>query len=126
MPLTNGIAASVANYSQHGLVFIAGRVAIGASGAVGAKTGKGFAVTRTGTGLYTITLDGVGGVVAIVNVHVDVIHSSGAATQSAYALTIVPGTRIITLQTVANSAPSTAADPPNGSSLQLFVVALTQ
>ncbi len=44
---------------ENGLVVLAGNVAINASAAVTATVGKGFAVTKTNTGEYTVTLSDV-------------------------------------------------------------------
>jgi len=115
---------------QPGVVFIAGRVAIGATGAVGAQTGKGFSVTRTGTGLYTITIDtsSVGGVnttrgvPAILHAQLDIAPAAANATQYATVLTFAPTTGTLTVQTSTEATPNTAADPPSGSFLQVFLV----
>lgn len=108
---------------QPGVVIVSGRVAIGATGAVGASTGKGFTVARTGAGLYTLTLDSAGGVPNILTAWVDVGFATGTNTQTAKVLTIVPASKLVTLQTADAGALDTAADPPSGSFLQftLFV-----
>lgn len=108
---------------QPGVVVISGRVAIGATGAVGAATGRGFTVTRTGTGLYTITLDSSGGVPAILAAFVDVIFATGSNTQTACVLTANAASKLVTLQTNDAGTVDAAADPPSGSFLQfvLFV-----
>ena len=123
--LKSGIAP-LATFSDHSLVFVAGKVAIGATGAVGTKTGKGFTVTRTGAGLYTITLDGTGGCANILHVDLMIVPASAGATQLATVLTHGASTRTVTVQTSAEATPNTAADPPSGSILSLFVVASTQ
>ena len=45
-----------AKSSTNGVVRVTGKCAIGATGAVGTITGKGCTPTRTGVGLYTLTL----------------------------------------------------------------------
>jgi hypothetical protein len=91
------------------LVDVVGNVAIGATGAVGAATGRGFTVTRTGTGLYTVTLDANVSVPAIIHCDAMIVNSSGAACFDAYVLTL-------------NAGAKTAADPPNGSFLTFRIV----
>lgn len=108
---------------QPNLVEVAGRVAIGSTGAVGTITGKGFTVARTGAGLYTITLTAKASIVPdIIHAAVDVGFATGSTTFQAKVLTIVPGTCVITVQTSALSAPNTAADPTSGAFLLLKVL----
>jgi hypothetical protein len=123
--LTSG-KSSLANFSQAGLVFVAGKVAIGATGAVGTKTGKGFTVTRTGAGLYTVTFDGSGGFTAILFADIQISPAAANATQEAFVLTHAPSTRTLTIQTNASGTRNVAADPPSGSVLALFAVLSTQ
>lgn len=106
---------------QPGVVIVAGRVAIGASGAVGTATGKGFSVARTGAGLYTITLDSSGGVPAILAALVDVVFATGSNTQTACVLTLNAASKLITVQTNDAGTVDTAADPPSGSFLQFMI-----
>jgi hypothetical protein len=105
-----------------GLVVVSGRVAIGATGAVGAQTGKGFSVARTGTGLYTVTLDSSGGVPNILFANAVVGFATGSNTQDVKVLTVVPASKLFTLQTSDAATVDTAADPPSGSFLQVLCV----
>ena len=107
---------------QPELVVVAGRVAIGASGAVGAQTGKGFSVTRTGAGLYSITLDADSGVGDILHCSVDLAFATANNTQTAKILTITAGTGVITIQCNDAGTVDTAADPPSGSILLFSAV----
>lgn len=107
--------------AQPGLVCVTGRVAIGGTGAVGTATGKGFVVTRTNTGLYTITLDSTGGVPNILSAWVDVGFGTGSAQLMAKVLTIVPASKLVTVQTSTVAAPNTAADPTTASFLQFQI-----
>lgn len=117
---------SLANFSQVGMVIVAGKVAIGSTGAVGTKTGKGFAVTRTGVGLYTITLDGSGGCASILYAAAQAVPAAAGATQTVTVLTQTASARTITLQCNAAATVNVASELPSGSVLELFVVALTQ
>lgn len=119
-------SSSLANYSQAGLVVVAGKVAIGATGAVGAQSGKGFAVTRQSAGRYTVTLSGVGGCANILFALCDVIFATATNTQVVTTLTHAASTRTITIVTTDAGAVDVAADPPSGSIIQLLVVAATQ
>lgn len=108
---------------QPRLVDVVGRVAITTSGAVSTQTGRGFTVTKTGTGLYKIVLDAQGGKVPdILDARVDVGFATGTATLTAKVLTISATTATITLQTATAAAPNTAADLTSGSFLMLRVV----
>jgi hypothetical protein len=107
---------------QPRLVEIVGRVAIGSSGAVGAQTGKGFSVTRTGTGLYKVTIDTIGGAVGdILHADARLVFATGSTVQGAKVLTISPSTAAVTLQTD-GSTPGTAADPASGSFLEIRII----
>lgn len=107
---------------QPGLVIIAGRVAIGSTGAVGTQTGKGFAVTRTGAGRYTVTITSNGGVPAILFAQANVGFGTVTNTQAAYIVTLAASTGTFTLETVDNGTQDTVADPPSGAFLQIFAV----
>jgi hypothetical protein len=105
------------------LVDIVGRVAIGSSGAVGTQTGKGFSVTRTGAGLYTISISGVNSQVpAILFADVSVGFATGSTPYTATVLTMSATSANVTIQVSALSAPGTAADPPSGSFIMLRLV----
>lgn len=109
--------------TQPRLVNIFGNVAIGGSGAVGVIKGKGFTITRTAAGLYTITITAQASKVPdILNAWVDVIFATGTATLTAKVLTLVPSTATVTIQTATAAAPNTAADPTSGAILQLRLV----
>lgn len=125
MPITANMAP-LASFSQHALMFFSGKVAIGASGAVGTQTGKGFAVTRTGAGLYTVTLTGTGGIPSILYAHVGILPVAGNNTQQAFVLTHAASSRSITVQCNDSGTVDVAADPPSGCTLQLFIVASSQ
>lgn len=109
--------------TQPRLVDISGLVTIGGTGAVGVTKGKGFRVTRTAPGLYTITIIAQANKVPdILNAWVDVVLSTGGATMLAKVLTMVPGTATVTIQTSLVSAPGVAADPASGALIQLCLV----
>lgn len=124
--MLNAGHSSLANFSQAGLVLVAGKVAIGATGAVGTQTGKGFAVTRTGAGLYTITLEGTGGCAAILYANARVVFATANNTQTVSVLAMTASARTITLQCNDAGTVDVAADPPSGAFLELLVVASTQ
>jgi hypothetical protein len=108
---------------QPNLVLVAGKVAIGSTGAVGTQSGKGFSVTRTGAGLYTITFtSAINSVPDILYADVNIVSVSGGATQTARILTLNAAARKITLQCNADAAVNVAADPPSGSILQFVAV----
>lgn len=107
--------------TQPNLVLVAGRVAIGATGAVGAQTGKGFTVARTGVGAYTITVTSSGGVPAILSADVSIANDSATTHFVAFVRT-TPTTGVITVHTAAAATPGTAADPASGASLSLRLV----
>lgn len=108
-------------YCEPEVVCIVGRVAIGATGAVGTATGKGFTVTRTGAGLYTITPDSSGAVPNILACFADVIFATAGNTQTAKVLTLAPSTPAVTLQCNDAGTVDVAADPPSGSVLQFVM-----
>lgn len=103
--------------TQPFVVDVVGKVAIGATGAVGAATGKGFVVTRTGAGLYTITITATSGVPVILWAHADVVFATAGNTQTAKILTLNATSGLITLQTNDAGTVDVAADPPSGSIL---------
>jgi hypothetical protein len=108
---------------QPNLVSIFGKVAIGASGAVGTASGKGFTVTRTGAGLYTITLDAQTSVPAILYADVKVVFATGTNTQDCHILTLNAASKLITVSCSDAGTVDTAADPPSGSFLSFYIVA---
>lgn len=102
--------------TQPKLVQINGRVAIGSTGAVGTILGKGFSVTRTGAGLYTITITSQANKVpAILHAAVDVMFATAGNTQTAKILTIDETLSKITIQCNDAGTVDVAADPPSGS-----------
>lgn len=103
--------------TQPFVVDIAGKVAIGSTGAVGTATGKGFVVTRTGAGLYTITITATSGVPAILWAAVDVVFATAGNTQTAKILTMNATTGVVTIQCNDAGTVDVAADPPSGSLL---------
>lgn len=103
-------------------VAVVGKVAIGASGAVGTQSGKGFAITRTGAGLYTITITATNGVPAILYADVRVVFATANNTQNAAILTMNATTGVITLQTNDAGTVDVAADPPSGSILTFLAI----
>lgn len=103
--------------TQPFVVDVIGKVAIGASGAVGTATGRGFTVTRTGAGAYSITLDARNGVPNILWADAKIVFATGTNTQSAYVLTLNATTGVVTVQTNDAGTVDTAADPPSGSIL---------
>lgn len=103
------------------MVEVFGKVAIGTTGAVGVQSGKGFAVTRTGAGLYTITVL-QGGVTQtavpdILCANVGVANNSATAQFTAQVLAFTPATSTVTLVVSSAAAVNVAADPPSGSFL---------
>jgi hypothetical protein len=104
------------------LIVVAGKVAIGASGAVGVRNGIGFSVTRTGAGLYTIKFDSAGGVPDILWFDTNIVFATGGSTNQSFELTLTKATATATIQTTTSAAPTVAADPPSGSFLEVFAV----
>lgn len=104
------------------IVQVVGKVAIGSSGAVGTASGKGFTVTRTGTGLYTITLDAQTSVPDILYAHVDVVFATGSNTQTCRILTLDAANKKVTVQCNDAGTVNVAADPPSGSILTFNIV----
>lgn len=107
---------------QPHLVDVVGKVAIGSTGAVGTASGKGFTVTRTGAGLYTITLDAQNSVPAILYADVKVVFTTGGNTQDCHILTLDASNKKVTVQCSDAGTVDTAADPPSGSFLSFRVV----
>lgn len=99
-------------------VCVEGNVLIGSTGAVSTQHGKGFTVTRTGTGAYTIALVAQNGVYDILNANVSVIHSTSRKVQL---LAIDASAGTLTVQVTDNA--DSAADPASGARLQLSFVA---
>jgi hypothetical protein len=106
---------------QPNLVNIFGKVAIGASGAVGTATGKGFTVTRTGAGLYTITIDANVSVPAILYCDPRVVFATAGNTQQAHVLSLDAANKKVTLQCNDAGTVDVAADPPSGSFLSFMI-----
>lgn len=107
-----------------GCVIIAGRVAIGATGAVGAKTGKGFTVTRTDTGDYTVQVTSSGAACTVPAVlFAQATLAVNSDTQFIAQVKVAPTTGAITVTCFANADLTTPADPPSGASLMVFIVA---
>jgi hypothetical protein len=98
-------------------VCIEGMVDIGSTGAVGTAHGKGFTVTRTGTGAYTIALVSQGGVFDILAANASVIHSTSRKVQL---LTASAAGGSMTIQVTDNA--DSAADPASGAKLQFSFV----
>lgn len=105
-----------------GLVLLAGHWAIGATGAVGAKTaGTGLTLTRTATGDYTITVDATGGVPSIAAAFVDLEEDADQSYDVAMKVsTASAGT--VTFTVYVGDASTTPADPPSGSFIHALVV----
>lgn len=114
---------------ENGTAVFSGRWAIGATGAVGAKTGGlGMNLTRTGVGTYRIDLVNSKGVVskvpAILGVHIAVEEADADPTDdtAAYAgrpLVSTPASGTITLQT--HDEAFVARDPASGAFLLVTV-----
>ena len=117
MPLSTRVNQNVASFLTKATI-LAGSVAIGGAGAVGARVGRGFSIARTGTGLYTVTIDGVGAL-PIMYALASVVH---ATVSVAFVTGISPASRTFSVQTGTAAAPGTAADPPSGSLLQVVGV----
>lgn len=84
-----------------------GKWAIGASGAVGTKTGgTGMTLARTATGLYTLTLDATPA--AIVDVTARVVSNTSVI------CTLTHETKGATFRTGVYASPQTAADMTTG------------
>lgn len=108
---------------QPHLVQVVGKVAIGATGAVGAASGKGFTVTRTGAGLYTITLDTThASVPAILFADVKVVASANNDTQDCHILTLDAAAKKVTVACSDAGTVDTPADPDSGSFLSFNIV----
>ena len=108
------------------LVHLVGKWDIGATGAVGTKTGgNGLTLTRTGTGAYTIQLKGSNGVSAraqsILHVSVQVLDGTGGTTIGvAKLLTVTDSTGAITFKVVPADA-TTATELGNPSVIMVSV-----
>jgi len=115
MPL-NKLTRRTVGASVSNLVIISGKFQVGASGAItaGTQQGKMFTPVRTSTGLYTITLTGVGAV-NIIHADAGVIEDSATPTTATRLRKADNATRIVQVQCGANASPQTAADPPSGS-----------
>jgi len=95
-----------------------GRWAIGATGAVGAKVaGQGMTLTRTGVGLYTLTLDATPAAIT----HVDPRNISNTHTINPLTATTV-GT--MTFRVGLLASPQTAAETTSGDNITIQVTAL--
>lgn len=113
-----------------GVCIISGNWAIGATGAVGAKTrARGITLTRTGVGTYSLQLNGhrngSAGVPAILHADVDVITSDADPTNdtdaiSARVLTMTASTGVVTFQTFDEGG--VARDPASGAKVTLLLV----
>lgn len=100
--------------------FIAGRVAIGATGAVGAQTrGRGVTVTRTAVGDYTLTLPYP---VADINFVKCEIEEDADVAYLAKVKVVNAAAGTVTLTVYTGAATTTPADPPSGSFLHFFLV----
>ncbi len=108
---------------QPGVVLVAGRVAIGGSGAVGTQTGKGFSVAKASTGTYTVTITANGGVPNILAVIPHVGNNSASVQHLAYHKTQSTTAGTVTIITVASDTPETPADPATGAVLE-FIIAV--
>ena len=98
-------------------VCIEGMVEIGSTGAVSTAHGKGFTVTRTGTGAYTIALVAQNGVFDILAANASVIHSTSRKVQL---LAVSKSAGNLTIQCTDNA--DSAADPAAGANLQFSFV----
>lgn len=106
-----------------GVVLISGYVNIGSTGAVGTQVGKGFAVTRTGTGAYTIQITSSGAAASVPAV-LYAVATLAYDNDTNYKVNVrtTPTTGALTVKTAAEAAPGTPADPPSGSKLQFFAL----
>lgn len=101
------------------LAVVAGRVAIGATGAVGAQTrGRGITVTRTAVGDYTLTLPYA---VPAINFVKCEIEEDADVAYLAKVKVVDASAGTITLTVYTAAAPTTPADPPSGSFLHFLV-----
>lgn len=106
-----------------GCLLVSGRVAIGATGAVGAQIGKGFTVTRTDTGDYTIQLTSQGAAATVPAIlYADVSLAVNSDTNFTPRVRVAPTTGAVTVTCFADAALGTPADPPSGASLMFFAV----
>lgn len=104
-------------------VDIVGKCAIGATGAVGTHTGKGVTVTRTNTGLYTLTF-ATGAIPACLNAEVHVVDNTD---NTHYRVKVkTQGTTTVTIAVLVDGDASAddVADPPNGSYLSWRICVL--
>ena len=96
-----------------------GKVAIGASGAVGTQFGKGFSVAKAATGRYTVTLAGVQGSVGkILYTNARVVSTTR---QIAYTRAENDTTGVVTFSTATAAAADTEADPAEGDVLEFTI-----
>lgn len=108
------------NSREGNLLFLAGRCVIGATGAVGAVTGKGVTIARTDVGDYTLTINNTrNGVGAILYADVNIHDLTGDAewNKSMRPPSDSGGTVAVTFLNAA-----TPTDPGNGDTLSWFIV----
>lgn len=116
--------------AQPNVVQVFGKVAIGAAGAPTTVGGKGFTVTRPGTGTYNIVLDRGGGGLGfqglVLYCSCSVANNSAATQFTAQVSAFANVGNTTTLFTSAAATPNVAADPPNGSFLYFNLAYLAQ
>jgi hypothetical protein len=105
------------------LVAVVGKATIGASGAVTSQIGKGATVARTGTGVYTVTIDARGGVPDIVYAS---IRSMGATAYVAAIGAPNVATGVVTFTISAAATPGTAVDPATGTQIGYLILVQNQ
>lgn len=113
-----------------GVCIISGNWAIGATGAVGAKTrARGVTLTRTNTGLYSLQLNGYrngsASVPAILHCSINVVTSDADPTNDTDAFdvqvqTMVASTGVVTFRTMDEGGVS--RDPASGAKISILLV----
>jgi hypothetical protein len=109
---------------QPGLVTLRGAVPIGAAGAVGTAVGRGYTVVKTGTGIYTVTLNDrfSGQLEADANLQLPTGSTTSSQAQPG-PYTAPTSTALATFVIYTfNSAGAALADPPNGSQINFRLV----
>ena len=97
---------------------ICGSVAVGASGAPTVTDGRGYTIARTAAGDYTVTLNGDGGVGAILYADANV-HTQSDVDLNITGKGISASARTFSFTCLTATTPT---DPTSGDTLQIFLV----
>lgn len=104
------------NGTNNGTKIIAGRVVItGSVGDVGAQTGRGFTIAKTGTGTYTCTIDGANNEI----LHANIEHIDATVVDTSVNIISISG-QVVTFE-IATSG--TEEHPAGGDSISVLIIA---